>query len=282
MKKILITGANSYVGTSFEKWVAKYPETYQVDTVDTRAYSWRERNFSEYDVVIHVAGIAHVKETKENEELYYKVNRDLAFEVAKKAKHEGVKQFILLSSMSVYGMETGIIDHRTPTVPINAYGKSKLEAEKLINELSNDSFTVSILRPPMIYGKGCKGNYTKLATIAQKSPIFPKTENKRSMIFVDNLTEFIKLIIDNSDGGIFFPQNEYYVDTGEMVKLIAKVHNKKIWMVKFLNFIIKNSKISLFNKAFGNLTYSQRLSEYTENYRIFGLSESIELTEGIH
>src|SRR5690606_7124221 len=119
-------------------------------------------------VVIHVAGIAHVKETKENADLYYKVNRDLAFEVAKKAKNEGVKQFIFLSSMSVYGIETGIIKINTPTNPKTNYGRSKLEAEELISSIESDSFKVAILRPPMIYGKGCKGNYIRLANLAIK------------------------------------------------------------------------------------------------------------------
>ena len=279
MKKILITGANSYVGTSFEKWVAQYPESYQVDTVDTRAYSWRERDFSEYDVVFHVAGIAHIKETKENEELYYSVNRDLAFEAAKKAKNEGVKQFVFLSSMSVYGMETGVIDQSTLTNPKNAYGKSKLEAEKLISELDDKSFTVSILRPPMIYGKGCKGNYTRLAKIARKSPLFPESKNRRSMIYIDNLSEFVRLIIDNCDSGLFFPQNKDYVNTGEMVAMIAKEYNKKIKMTKIFNVVIKKANISTLNKAFGDLIYKQNLSDYSHDYRIFELSESIKLTE---
>ncbi|MDE1549884.1 NAD-dependent epimerase/dehydratase family protein [Jeotgalibaca caeni] len=279
MKKILITGANSYVGTSFEKWVAQYPESYDVDTVDMKAYSWRERNFSEYDVVLHVAGIAHIKETKENEELYYKVNRDLAFEAAKKAKTEGVKQFIFLSSMSVYGMETGVIDQETPTNPKNAYGKSKLEAENLILELTDESFAVSILRPPMIYGKGCQGNYPKLANLARKTPVFPEIDNKRSMIYIDNLSEFIRLIADNCDSGIFFPQNKDYVKTSDMVKRIAFMHHKNVKMTNLFNIFLKGAGRGVISKVFGDLVYKQNLSEYPENYWVFNLDESIKLTE---
>ena len=130
MKKILITGAGSYIGTSFENYMGQWSDEYSVDTVDMIDGSWRKKDFSGYDVVFHVAGIAHIKETKDNAELYYKVNRDMVIETAKKAKTEGVKHFVFLSSMSVYGMETGVITKDTEPNPNTNYGKSKLMAEK--------------------------------------------------------------------------------------------------------------------------------------------------------
>ena len=124
MKKILITGANSYIGTSFEKYILEnYPQEYTVETVDMTNPSWKEKDFSEFDCVFHVAGIAHIKETKEKAKLYYSVNRDLAVETTEKAKNEGVKQFVFLSSMSVYGIETGIINKETVPEPKSNYGK---------------------------------------------------------------------------------------------------------------------------------------------------------------
>lgn len=167
MKRILITGKNSYIGSRFQEWLAKHPDKYKVDAISLRDESWKEKDFSEYDVVYHVAGIAHRKETKENRELYYKVNRDLAYEVAKKSKQDGIKQFIFLSTMSVYGLESGVIDEHTPLKPKSNYGKSKLQAEELIKPLEDDSFKIAILRPPMVYGKGCKGNYPRLAKLAK-------------------------------------------------------------------------------------------------------------------
>lgn len=271
MKKILITGANSYIGTSFEEWLKKYPDDYRVDTVGTKNEEWKEKDFSGYDVVFHVAGIAHVKETKKNAALYYKVNRDLAYEVAQKSKSCGVKQFIFLSSMSVYGMETGIIYRDTIPNPKNNYGKSKLQAEKLIELLQDEEFLVSILRPPMVYGKGCKGNYARLAKLAVKVPMFPNIENERSMIYIDNLSEFVRLLIDNGDSGMFFPQNEEYVCTSEMVKIIAEVYGKKIKFTRVFNPIIKmlGIKIELINKVFGNLVYDKSVSSYeNSNYCI--------------
>lgn len=279
MKNILITGKNSYIGTSLEKWLGKEPDKYKVGTVDMIDGTWKEKDFSKYDVVFHVAGIAHIKETKENRDLYYKINRDLAYETAYKAKKDGVKQFVFLSSMSVYGMEYGGVDENTPLRPNSAYGKSKMEAEKSINGLSDDSFIVAILRPPMVYGKGCKGNYPKLVGLALKTPIFPNIENKRSMIYIDNLSEFAKQLIDNRSGGLFFPQNDEFVNTSEMVELIAEAHGKKVAMTKVFNPLLRLLNVKMVNKVFGDLVYEMNMSDYESNYRVYGFRESIKKTE---
>ena len=279
MKKILITGANSYIGTSVEKWLSRYPDEYLIDTIDMKTEEWKKKDFSPYDVVFHVAGIAHVKETKKNKEIYYKVNRDLAYETAKKAKSEGVKQFIFLSTMSVYGLKEGVIDKNTPLHPKNNYGKSKLQAEALINPLDDASFTIAILRPPMIYGNGCKGNYPRLAKLAVKVPIFPDINNQRSMIYIDNLCEFIRLLIDNCSGGLFLPQNSDYIKTSEMVRLIADTHGKKVRLTKLFNPLLRILNVSTVNKVFGNLVYDMRQSEYKNNYRVYDFIESIVKTE---
>jgi len=273
MKKILITGKGSYIGTSVEKWLSG---NYIVDTVDMKDNSWRKKDFSQYDVVFHVAGIAHIKESKKNRDIYFEVNRDLAYDTAVKAKKEGVKQFIFLSSMSVYGLNKGIIDRNTPIKPNSAYGQSKYEAEKLLKQLEDESFIVAIIRPPMVYGKGCKGNYPKLASLALKTPIFPKVNNKRSMIYIDNLSEFVKQLIDNCSGGIFLPQNVDYVNTSEMVKLIAEAHGKKVRMTKLLNPLLNLLNISIVNKVFGDLVYEKSISC---NIDFVSFEESIMRTE---
>lgn len=254
MKRILITGANSYIGMSFEKYMSNFKD-YSIDTLDMLDPNWKDYDFSKYDSIFHVAGIAHIKETKENAQLYYKVNRDITIEVAKIAKSKGVKQFVFLSSMSVYGIEVGIITKETEPNPNTNYGKSKLEAEIGLNELRDDNFKVAILRPPMVYGEGCKGNYKLLTKFALMSPIFPDIENKRSMIHIDKLCEYVKKYIDENANDVFYPQDDKYVCTTEMVKEIAKSHNKNIKTTKIFNPIIKNIKYDLFNKVFGDLIY---------------------------
>jgi len=284
MKKILITGANSYIGTSFQKWLEEQPKNYEVDTVDMIDSSWRDKDFSLYDVVFHVAGIAHVSSDPKLEDLYYKVNRDLTIETAKKAKDEGVKQFIFMSSIIVYGdssIKKNVIDKNTIPVPSNFYGKSKLEAEEGIKKLVDDQFKIVIIRPPMIYGKGSKGNYPKLSKAAQKLPVFPDIDNERSMLHIDNLCEFIRIMVDNEENGLFFPQNTEYVKTSDMVRLIAEAHGKRIKLTKIFNPVLRLMHgISVVNKVFGNLVYEKSMSEYDKsNYRIRTFKETIMLTE---
>lgn len=256
MKKILITGTNSYIGEAVEAWLLKKQE-YQVNTIDMKSNVWRNCDFSQYDVVVHVAGIAHIKA---DPELYDKVNRQLAIETAQKAKNEGVRQFILLSSMSVYGMSRGKITKETKENPNTPYGLAKYRADQSIKKMGDEKFKVCILRPPMVYGKGCKGNYKHLREAALKVPFFPYVDNSRSMIYVTNLTAFIEKMIREDTEGIFLPQNAEYVCTSEMVRMIATCHGKRIYFTRFFNWIIKISikcKINIVSKVFGSLTYEQ-------------------------
>lgn len=289
MKNILITGSNSYIGTSFEKYMSSFSDEYYIDTVNMEDENWVKKDFSKYDSVFHVAGIAHAdtgKVTKEQQALYYKVNTNLTIETAKKAKQDGVKQFIFMSSIIVYG-DSGIVSKKkiitkdTKPQPENFYGNSKLQAELGLKELQSDNFNIVILRPPMIYGKGSKGNYPLLSKFAQKSPVFPNLPNERSMIFVDNLCELVRLIIKNNDKGIFYPQNDEFVSTAQMVKAIALAHNKKIHLTKAFNPLLKlaSHMNKTVNKVFGNLVYDKSISKYPEHYQVDNFTESILKTE---
>lgn len=290
LKQVLITGAGSYIGLSVEKWLMKQPEKYEVTAVDMLSNSWKEIDFSHYDVVYHVAGIAHADVgsiTEEQKQLYYKVNTELAIEVAEKAKEAGIKQFIFMSSMIVYsGCKEKVISMNTVPNPLNFYGDSKWQADQKVRAMASESFKVVVLRPPMIYGKGSKGNYPELAKLAVKLPMFPKVRNKRSMLHIDNLCEFVKLMIDNEESGVFFPQNEEYTNTSDMVQMIAAVKGHKILMIPGMNILVKAmfhvpGKIGdLATKAFGDSAYEMSMSEYKENYRVRSLAESILQTEG--
>src|SRR5699024_6720063 len=279
MKKVLVTGVNSYVGNSFAEWIEQYPDEYEVDRISVRDDKWKEIDLSVYNSVLHVAGIAHQKETKENASLYYEVNRDLAIEIAKKAKRENVKQFTFLSTMSVYGVETGVIDENTRLNPKTNYGRSKKEAEEGIRKLETDEFKVAIVRPPMIYGKGCPGNYQKLRKLALKTPIFPDVDNRRSMIYIDNLSEFLKLLITDLGRGTLCPQNKEYINTAELVEEIAKVNKKKVLLIDLFTSILKVTGINTINKVFGDLTYNKCSKSNRYNYQLFDFTRSIENSE---
>ena len=288
-KKILITGKNSYIGTTVREWLMSSKKDYVVDEICLKGDDWCSRNFSNYDVVFHVAGIAHSdmeESTEETKELYYKVNTDLAIEVAKKAKLEGICQFVFMSSIIVYGNSVPFgmkkrITRDTIPAPDNFYGDSKWKAEIGITALKSDNFHITIIRPPMVYGKGSKGNYPRLARVAKKVPLFPDVDNERSILYIDNLCEFIRLVIEDGAEGVFFPQNGEYVKTGELVMEIAAVHGKKVRLTKAFNPFLKilAKRGGLISKVFGSLSYDIKLSDYQNDYRVRNFKESIVLTE---
>lgn len=325
MKKILITGVNSYIGNSLERYLTAYQKehkeaahqedrdeaAYQIDCISLRDAAWRQASFAGYDAIFHVAGIAHAdigKVSDEAKAMYYRINSDLAEQAAAKAKAEGVKQFIYMSSVIVYGDSAPVgkrkhITADTKPAPANFYGDSKYQAELKLQKLQNDDFKVAIIRAPMIYGKGSKGNFSLLAKLAAKVPVFPDIQNERSMLYVENLAEFIRRLIEAGIGGTFFPQNAEYVTTAEMVRLIAETLGRKVRLWKILNPFVKlASKVpgkigGMTNKAFGSLTIDRGLSDndrnssdteedhgsidkeygsgYISGYRIYSLEESI-------
>ena len=294
MKKVLITGAESYIGMSFEEYVTEhYPGSLSIDTIDMIDGSWRNKDFSGYDVVFHVAGIAHTDVGNVSAEVkakYYAVNTNLAIETAKKAKKQGVSQFVFMSSSIIYGDYAPYgkkkkITKDTEPSPANFYGDSKWKADKGVRELSDESFTVTVLRPPMIYGKGSKGNYRTLAKLAKNLPFFPDVKNERSMLYIENLCEFLYQIIIGNKGGIYWPQNAEYSRTSGMVKMIATVSGHKIVVSRGWNWTVGiASRIpgkigGMANKAFGSLIYDQSMSQYDFDYRKVDLKTSIERTE---
>lgn len=252
MKKVLLIGKNSYIGKSFIK---DFSNEFQIDEFDS-INPLSVDIYKGYDTIIHLAGIAHVsnKKSKKLDELYMKVNRDLAIKSANLAKEAGVKQFIFMSSMIIYGKDKRIgktyeISRDTKPNPENAYGQSKLEADLYIQSLNSESFKTLVIRTPMVYGEGCKGNYPKLLKLAEKLPIFPKIHNKRSVIEIHNLAKFFKTSIDSNLSGVVYPQDDEYMDTTKVMtehrKSLGKKSHESIflrWCVKFASLFISSFK----------------------------------------
>lgn len=281
MKKILITGAHSFIGTSVEQWLLSNKGAYSVDTVDTMNDAWKQADFTQYDVVFHVAGIAHVDPKPEMAPLYYKVNRDLTIEIARHAKQAGVKQFVFMSSQIVYhaskSLKGTVIDKNTQPQPNDFYGDSKLQAEKGLNELATANFKVVNLRPCMIYGTNGKGNFQRLARLALKTPVFPLWHNQRSMLYIDNLCEFVKQAIDHELSGTFHLQNKEYADTVEIVRYYAKVNHHRLWCTRLFNPLVWLGSFFLtpLCKMFANQYYTQDLTTYDFNYQLVSFNESL-------
>ena len=291
----MITGKNSYIGNAVEHSLKEYnrgygAKAYEVDKISLREPGWEKLDFSGYDTVVHVAGRAHADVSKVSEEtrdLYYQVNGVLTGQAARKAKEEGVKQFIYLSSVIIYGESGGIgkcrkIVSDTKPAPANFYGDSKLQGERELQSLACDGFHVAVLRLPFIYGKGSKGNYPLLAKIAGMTPIFPNIKNERSMLYIENLTELIRQLIDSGQGGLFFPQNQEYVTTAQMVRQIGRMKGRRIYLWRALNPLVWFASIvpgkigRLTKKAFGSLAVDRRLSQpQGYDYQKYSFEESI-------
>ena len=292
MKKILITGAGSYVGESVRKYILSTSSDFQIDSVDTMGDNWKNADYSQYDVVYHVAGIAHVNADPKMEALYYKVNRDLTIEVARTAKAAGVKQFIFMSSQIVFhesqSLKTEVLTAQTKENPNGFYGDSKLQAElglkalvsdgsKEFQEVSGGEMKICILRPPMIYGPNAKGNFPRLAKLACKTPIFPCWHNKRSMLYIDNLAEFVKQAVLRELSGTYYPQNRELADTVDIIRFFAKASGHRIWITKLLNPFVWLGSFVLqpLNKMFATYYYDPEMSKMDFDYQLVSFEESL-------
>lgn len=273
---ILVTGANGFIGEALvssllstsHKPIACVRQLVKptldceyrfIDKLDSTT-SWYDL-LRDIDVVIHCAAIMPTKKKSRSDiDKAKEVNEAASLNLAQHAMQQGIKHFIFLSTMSVYGLNTGHITASTPLNPNTPYGQSKAKAENALKALSSEEFVVTIIRPPMVYGPNCKGNFKALYKIANIAPIFPKVNNKRSAIFIDNLSAFIKIIIDNKIEGTLFPQNSEYLNTSEAVSLLAKASSKKVYISKLAGFGINLLKPSpIIQKAFGSLTYDPNL-----------------------
>ena len=281
MIKVLITGAGSYVGESVRRYILSTSSDFEIDAVDTMNDAWKEAEFSKYDVVYHVAGIAHVNADPKMEPLYYKVNRDLTIEVARAAKAAGVKQFIFMSSQIVFhesqSLKTEVLTSETKENPNGFYGDSKLQAELGIKPLEDKNFKVCILRPCMIYGPNAKGNFPRLAKLATKVPLFPEWHNKRSMLYIDNLAEFVKQAVIRELSGTFYPQNRELADTVEIIRFFAKAAGHKVWITRLLNPFVWLGSFVLqpINKMFATYYYAPEMSKMDFDYQLVSFEESL-------
>ncbi len=270
--KVLITGKNSYVGKNIGNFLLY--KNMEVKYVSVRN-GISEDELTDVDVVVHCAAIVHKKEAK-FATLYDKVNYELTVDIAEKAKKKGVKQFVFMSTMAVYGKSEGEINGNTPLQPKTLYGESKLKAENALEKIADENFKISIIRPPMVYGRSCPGNYKKLRMLALKLPVFPLVENKRSFIYVENLAYFVWNVISESKEGIFMPMDSKTESTDTMAKYVCSANNKEIKFSPFLGKMVKKIPLNSLKKAFGSLYYGNGIAEIVS---FTGFQEAINYTE---
>ncbi|MCF6242166.1 MAG: NAD-dependent epimerase/dehydratase family protein [Bacteroidales bacterium] len=277
MKKtnIAITGANSFIGRNFKE---SFNNHYNITEIDVKNRTIDEINFNTFDVVYHVAAIVH-SSNKISKEIYFKVNSNLPFQIAQKAKKQGVKQFIFMSSIKVFGENTNnqAFNLETQPDPTDNYGASKLDAELKLQTLNDENFKIAIIRPPLVYGAGVKANMQSLLSFVKISPIIPLTpfENKRSYIYINNLIDFINLIIEKQASGIFLPSDGTPFSTNDILKTFIKQSKKNkicITLPQFFMKILKYIAPVKYNKMWGNLEVNSRASfeqiNFTPKYSI--------------
>lgn len=281
MKRILITGATSWIGSEVEARLATFPGMYEVERVSLRGEAWKERSWEGFDSVLHTAGVASSSASGVKAEAeYHRTNVELAADAAAKAKADGVPHFALMSSIYVYvdgSTEREAITAETIPAPATVYGRSKLEAERLVSALAGTGFEVAVIRSPMVYGPGCSGNFALLAKLARLAPVFPDVNNGRSMIYSRSLAELVRLLVEDGRGDLFLPQDAKPARTSELVHLLAEVQGRRIHLSRALGSAARAAARlgGSFGRLFGDLFYAPEASECGYSYRVATLEEAV-------
>ena len=285
---IVITGANGYIAGSLKKWFEGKQDGNQVSLLSLRDPSWEQYDFSKVDTVIHTAALVHKNEKEHELEEYREINTRLTLKLAQTAKAQGVRHFVFISTMAVYGIEPSCfrateINRDTVPSPKSKYGISKYEAEQALQKLQSEDFLLSVIRPPFVYGPNCPGNYRTLRSLTLKLGIIPKLKNIKSVIYVNNLCECIYRICVKKVPSVFCPQNERAVSTWEIASLISACNQKKALCSGFFNPFVKlgSKAVRKIRVAFGNEYYSGDLSTFPElgDYIVTDFETSIRETE---
>lgn len=262
--KILLTGATGFIGSYCLKYSrykeALVPFSFQHDDI-------AHFDFSTIDTIIHLAALVHQMEGADPTD-YERINVTKTVQLARKAKENGVKHFIFMSTVKVYGEESDTIyTETTPPHPQDDYGKSKLHAEVELNKLCDEHFTVSIIRTPVVYGSGVKGNITNLIDLIQKIPILPlgNTHNQRSMVYVGNLCALIECVVKRRAKGIFLASDDTVLSTSEFIRKIASTLEKKLYLVNIPLFetVLRFVKPAFYQRLYGNLTVDSAQTKAT-------------------
>jgi len=253
--KILLTGASGFIGGYFFK--EKYKNKFNIKTFSFQNDNFDDLDLSDIDVVVHLSALVHQMQGAKKE-LYENINVNNTIKLALKAKNIGVKHFIFMSTIKVYGEESNTIYNEfTECKPRDNYGQSKLKAEKELLKIETNGFKISIIRTPIVYGYEVKGNIQSLIKLISKFNILPFKDinNKRSMVYVGNLSYLIYQIIIQGKRGVFLASDTEVISTSEFMKLIAKYLNKNLYLIKipFFRICLKILKKSFYNRLYGSL-----------------------------
>lgn len=239
--KVLVTGASGFVGSALvsrlhhdEAWsvraatraAAALPvDAVTIDGIDGTT-DW-SRALAGIDVVVHLANRAHVPHDISSDSLadYRRVNVDGTLRLAEQAAAAGIRRFVFVSSVKVNG-EQGVFLESDPPAPRDAYGVSKMEAERALQYLgSRSGLGVVIVRPPLVYGPGVKANFAALVNVVSRGIPLPlgAIRNRRSLVALDNLVDFLCTCVSSpaATGETFFVSDGHDLSTPDIVRQIA-------------------------------------------------------------
>lgn len=277
VKKIVVTGAKGKLSCKTAEWLNNKND-YSAKQMSLRN-GIEEVNLDGVDSVVHIAGVT--PQNVKSPDDYYKINTVLTEKLANKSKIQGVRHFVYISSMAVYGITQSIdqnggqVNANTPCNPIDEYGKSKLRAEKSLVNLQDDRFKVCIIRVPSVFDEE-KTEYTdQYKYLSDKLPFIPKafTGNYKSFIHTNDLCELIYLVLENETGGVICP------DDGEISafdicrfisphKPVSRISGKMIE-----SFMRNNPRITDY---YGAVYYSSSLTNvFGGKYRITDVRSAI-------
>ncbi len=276
---VLIVGKNSFIAQGIGSWFSRKTPAPRVDCISVRDDDWKRQDFSGYDVVVFAAALVHRPDVTDWVE-YERINVQLPWKFAKLVKAQGVKQFVFFSTVSVYRAERTlpcgtVIDENTPLEPTTLYGKSKLQAENLLQTLMDDTFHVSIVRPAFVYGKGCRGRHIDAQNfLARKLPVLPDafSDVKMGMVYIDNLAELVWLIANSHQSGIYHAQDAAPMSTCDILQTMAPGKRQIRCQWLFRPF----TGISVVKRLFGGSAYSEEMSQSElGEYRVLSMAEGI-------
>jgi len=263
---ILLTGSNGFIGNYF---INNYKAKYNIKTFSFRNDSLSALSLDNINQVIHLSALVHQMGGASKEE-YERVNVTQTLDLATKAKQSGVKHFVFMSTVKVYGEETsGVYTENSKCEPQDEYGKSKLKAEIKLLKLEDTGFKVSIIRTPIVYGYGVKANIKNLVSLVKKVPVIPfgKIQNKRSMVYIGNLCHLIDEVIKQEQSGVFLASDNKAVSTTVLIRLIADSLVRNILLIKIPLFgtILCLVKPSFHKRLYGSLEIDNVLTKQKLN-----------------
>ncbi|MFV7790557.1 NAD-dependent epimerase/dehydratase family protein [Aliarcobacter lanthieri] len=266
--KLLITGSNGFIGNYF---INKYKSKYDIKTFSFVKDDINTLDCNTIDIVFHLSALVHQMGGASTSE-YEKINVVQTLELAKKAKISGVKHFVFMSTVKVYGEETNSkYTENSICNPEDGYGKSKLKAELELKKLEDENFKVSIIRTPIVYGYGVKANIKNLVNLVNKVLILPfkNMNNKRSMVYIGNLCHLVDEIITQEKQGIFLASDDEPLSTSRLIELIARNLGKKIYLVKipFFDNLLKILKPSFHKRLYGSLEVDNTITKEKLNLK---------------